>query len=99
MIKKITASLFALAIVASALPGTFRLGSPQVALAQTTTINANLQSIQNLLQQIQALQTQLNALQLQRQQLVKQTTSVILTTLREGSQGDAVSVLPALLAA
>ena len=86
--KKILVFLFAAAIMAggvSALP------------AKTHAIDtqAALNMIQELTKQIQQLQAQLTALKTQRQE----TTTALITTLREGSRGDAVKTLQAILAA
>lgn len=86
--KKILVFLFAAAIMAggvSALP------------AKTHAIDAQaaLNMIQELTKQIQQLQAQLTALKTQRQE----TTTALITTLREGSRGDAVKTLQAILAA
>ncbi|OGY96366.1 MAG: hypothetical protein A2122_01330 [Candidatus Liptonbacteria bacterium GWB1_49_6] len=56
---------------------------------------AALNMIQELTKQIQQLQAQLTALKTQRQE----TTTALITTLREGSRGDAVKTLQAILAA
>ena len=69
---------------------------PGVGLAQTTSSTAGLSvTITNLLSQIQALQSQINNLQTQKQAALTQLVS----TLRQGSTGDQVSMLQALLAA
>lgn len=72
---------------------------PGGAFAQTTGTNASIQAqldaIKRITQQILALQQQLQQLQQQRMQ----TTSDLLSTLSEGSKGDKVKTLQALLAA
>jgi hypothetical protein len=63
---------------------------PSFAFAQTATTSASV-----LVSQIQAYQTQINSLQQQKQQAI----ASLVTTLRQGSVGDQVLVLQALLAA
>ena len=92
MIKKYAASLLAFAVLAV----------PGAGFAQTTSTSAQIQA---LLQQIQALNDQIKQLQQQQAQLQqqKQQTSgevatAILAMVREGSQGENVTALQALLA-
>lgn len=72
------------------------LGLPLGALAQTSTtsVQAQLELIANLTKQIQALQSQLNALTSQRQAGLID----LITTLKQGDQGENVKTLQALLA-
>ncbi|MEY4731619.1 MAG: hypothetical protein RL681_565 [Candidatus Parcubacteria bacterium] len=72
-------------------------GAPIGALAQTTSTSSSaLQSqIQTLLAQIKTLNDQLANIQKQKQDIAVQ----LVTSLREGSQGDQVQILQALLAA
>ena len=70
--------------------------APALAFAQTPS------NISSLLAQIQSLQAQIAALQAEQKVLVEQRTEAVATlakALREGSSGDDVSVLQALLAA
>ncbi len=90
--KKI-ASFIALAVIAYS-------GGPAIGFAQTATttlasFQAQLDLISQLTKQIQALQEQINQIQQQKQQSVTQ----LIASLREGSQGDEVKILQALLAA
>lgn len=72
------------------------LGLPLGTLAQTSTtsVQAQLELIANLTKQIQALQSQLNALTSQRQAGLVD----LITTLKQGDQGENVKTLQALLA-
>ena len=81
--KKLTTIFISLALLASVAP----------ALAQTTSSTTDI--IQSLLNQIQQLQQQLNQLQQQKQQAV----ASLVSALSQGSSGDQVKVLQALLAA
>ncbi len=86
--KKTLVFLFAVAIMAggiSALPAKTRAIDTQTALNM----------IQELTKQIQELQAKLTALKTQRQE----TTKALITTLREGAQGDMVKTLQAILSA
>ena len=69
--------------------------APISALAQTTSPTALQSQIQALLAQIKSLNDQLAGLQQQKQTAVAQ----LVASLREGSQGDQVQILQALLAA
>lgn len=88
MFNKIIAGVVALGVMA-----------PAVAFAQTpTTTSANVQAI---LAQIQALETQIAALRAQHKALMEQQSTALQTlvqTMKEGSTGDQVAVLQALLA-
>jgi peptidoglycan hydrolase-like protein with peptidoglycan-binding domain len=87
--KKTTIFFVSFALVASAVP----------ALAQTTSSTAD--TIQPLLNQIQALQQQINQLQQQinqAQQQKQQVVSNLISSMGQGSSGDQVKVLQALLA-
>src|SRR3989344_8129449 len=92
--QKFAASLLGfLLIISTALPA--------VASAQTS-LEANLTLIQNLTNQIKALQEQIKALQAQQVQLqtsANQAIVEIIQGLREGSEGDQVTLLQTLLAA
>src|SRR5438128_1127251 len=63
--------------------------------AQTTSFDAQIKAISDLTAQIQKMQADLRALQTQQMGNV----SSLLSTLKQGSQGDQVKVLQALLAA
>lgn len=85
-------------IISGLLSVVFLVGvSPTLALAQTTNadVQARLTAIANLQAQLQALQEQMKALQTQKVEAVAQLTSL----LRQGTTGDQVSILQALLAA
>ena len=86
--KKILVFLFAAAIMAG---GVSALPAKTHAIDTQAAVNM----IQELTKQIQQLQAQLTALKTQRQE----TTTALITTLREGSRGDAVKTLQAILAA
>ena len=92
--QKFAASLLGfLLIISTALPA--------VASAQTS-LEANLTLIQNLTNQIKALQEQIKALQAQQVQIqttANQAIIEIIQGLREGSEGDQVTLLQTLLAA
>jgi|GEM_PF-639340 len=75
--------------------------APTFASAQTS-LEANLKLIQDLTNQIKALQEQIKALQAQQTQIqttARQTILEIAQGLREGSEGDQVTLLQTLLAA
>lgn len=94
MNRKITHWLVALTIVANIAPG--------AVFAQTASTSANATAIADLLRQIQLLNQQISNLKTQTQQVRsqrKEAVSTLLTALREGSQGDKVAMLQALLAA
>lgn len=92
--QKFVASLVGFGLIATSI-------APSFASAQTS-FEANLKLIQDLTNQIKALQEQIKALQNQQAQLrtsANQTVIEIMQGLREGSEGDQVTLLQTLLAA
>lgn len=86
--KKTLVFLFAVALLASGV-------SALPAKTHAVDTQAALNMIQELTKQIQELQAKLSALKVQRQE----TANALITTLSEGSRGDAVKTLQAILAA
>lgn len=87
-IYKILSALTFIAILGSFIPGT---ASAQV----SASVQAQINNLTKLQEQVRQLQLQLQTVQTQQQQIV----SELVSTLKQGSKGDQVSALQALLAA
>jgi peptidoglycan hydrolase-like protein with peptidoglycan-binding domain len=85
--KKIIVSVFALSLTLQTIPA--------ASLAQTASTTTLQAQIQALLQQIKSLNDQIASIQQQKQS----TVAALLTTLKQGSRGEGVKTLQALLAA
>lgn len=91
---RLTASLVGFGLIVTSIAPTFA--------SAETSIEANLKLIQDLTSQIKALQEQIRSLQTQQVQLQASTNQAVLEImqgLREGSEGDQVTLLQTLLAA